>query len=400
MSGPFDFLHIKRRTVGSSNELSFDVLDAARDGVDSKKGHGSRVVAGPKPSQGSYHGVAGTSTLSAAPEVERRKKARRAHTRRIWVMAVIAVVTLVGAAGYFGYTYYQTKVDFNGKFNVLIERFVDIDKKLVDVDALMKNPLAMIGGTTSSKDEQETTSDENNKEASELATDYSGLFTSMKRELNAITAEAQAMKKQASNDEEKSSLSQLESASNARINMIFCAEEAFEIAENANVRVERTKKAWDKVMSADEMARTAAEEANEAGTEEATIEARTITESSRELFIEAQGDLQAIGDDNPKVSFENERAYIEKRVESLDAAIKTANALLSNNKEGAISANNEYNAADKEAASLAANLPSSEEEKVARAYKIQLEKISAEYENHRSTASTADSAIRAYLNGR
>lgn len=44
MAGVFDFLHLKRNTRGSSNELSFDVLDAARNDLDSKRRRGSHGV--------------------------------------------------------------------------------------------------------------------------------------------------------------------------------------------------------------------------------------------------------------------------------------------------------------------------------------------------------------------
>ena len=76
MAGPFDHLHIKGRTAGTSNELSFDVLDAVRSEPSQKKARSVFIPSGPRQSQGSYTGVAGTSTLSAVPEVERRHLVR------------------------------------------------------------------------------------------------------------------------------------------------------------------------------------------------------------------------------------------------------------------------------------------------------------------------------------
>ena len=78
MSGHFDFLHVKKNSAGSPNELSFDVLDAARSQLDGKKSRTSRGSLSTSPKQGSYHGVGSGSTLSAVPEVERRKKLLRA----------------------------------------------------------------------------------------------------------------------------------------------------------------------------------------------------------------------------------------------------------------------------------------------------------------------------------
>jgi hypothetical protein len=43
VAADFDHRHLKRNTAGSSNELSFDVLDAARSGMDTQKGSARRV---------------------------------------------------------------------------------------------------------------------------------------------------------------------------------------------------------------------------------------------------------------------------------------------------------------------------------------------------------------------
>ena len=141
MAGPFDHLHIKGRTAGTSNELSFDVLDAVRSEPSQKKARSVFIPSGPRQSQGSYTGVAGTSTLSAVPEVERRKRARRNRTIRVWAIAIVVVVVLASAAGYAGYRLYQDRAHFTGQYNELIMRFTDIDKTMVRIDALMRDPL-------------------------------------------------------------------------------------------------------------------------------------------------------------------------------------------------------------------------------------------------------------------
>lgn len=400
MPGPFDFLHIKGHTEGSSNELSFDVLDAARSDADSQKKRGSRISPGIKPSQGSYHGVAGSSTLSAAPEVERRKRARRAHTRRIWVIAIVAILAFVGTGSYLGYLYYQSKVDFGGRFNVLIDRLVEVDKTIVNVDELMQNPQVMVDENASSNSSTEATKNSDEQGLSSAAQEASRKIPSLRRELNAINAEAQKLREAAARDDERVVLSQLQAATEAREKMFGNAEEALALAKQAGMRVVKINDAWTKVLEADEMARSAAEAANEANTEEATLDARRMTESARVLFIGAKEELEVIEVEKPKLNLSLEKSYIDKRAESLEAAVRTANALLASNREGAVAANNAYNEADKEAASLALSLPASEGSQVTQAYQTQFQNMAKEYDKSRAAATTADSSLRSYLDNR
>lgn len=399
MSGPFDFLHIKKRTEGSSNELSFDVLDAARSDADDQQRRNTRKPAEIKPFQDSYHGAIGSSTFSAAPEVVRRKRARREHTRRVWLIACVAIIAFIGTGAYLGYLYYQGKSDFGGRFDALIDRFVDIDKTMVEIDELMQDPMKMVDVEASS-DSSGASNDNEEPGMSVEAQQALKKIPSLKREMNAIAGEAQKLKESANLDEERTALSQVENAALARGDMFEHSEEVLEIAKKTASRVVKTNDAWNKVLKADQIARDATEMANEASTEETTLEARRQTENARVLFIEAKEDLEAIETDKPSVNFTEEKKYIDKRTRSLEAAVKTANALLANNREGAVSANNEYNEADKEAASFANKLPSSEGTQVVQAYQSQFENAVKAYNQSRASVATADSSLRAYLEDR
>ena len=404
MAGPFEFLHIKRRTEGSSNELSFDVLDAARTDIDSQKRREARTHVGPKPSQGSYHGVAGTSTLSAVPEVERRKKARRAHLVRAWAAVIAVIVLVTGVGAFVGFQLHQDKQDFNGQYNALIERMVESDQMLLRIDEVMEKPL----------ETAEIAFDKNSQQAeSPNSTSYEAKISSpkdienleeripgFKRELNAVMAESQRLKEFASSDRNRAALSQLQSAVEARLEMIASAGESLDIVVEAGKRMAAAKGIWQIVLKADGIAREAAELANSAGTEEAIRAAKARTEEARDLFIEAKDNLSSLEIGRPELDYSSEKAYVEKRVESLSAAIKTSDALLTNNRDAASKANAEYNSADKEAVSLAVKLPSSETEKIKRAYSDQINKIYVTYDNNKVAAATADSAIRSYLDGR
>ena len=380
MAGPFDFLHIKRRTAGSSNELSFDVLDAAsKEAADKgdRQQRQSRASTAPKPSQGTYHGVAGSSTLSGLAEVERRKRARRARTARLWIIAAVAVIALVGTGVFFGYRIYQDRVDFSSRFNQLIDRFIEIDQTMVDIDSLMADPL-------------------NSVELVERA-EVANRFASLNRELNAVIAEAHDMESSAFSESDRSALEQAAEAADARSSMIAAAESAFTLSERANQISDEAVAAWNKVLEADSQAREATELANSARTEQATRNAQEKTKQARDLMDVALADLERVEKEEPRVDLSTERKYVSKRIEALDAANDTANALLADDRAAATAANDAYNAADSEAVALAADLPETLAGQVKATYESDLDRILESYTDARNAVTAADSALRSYL---
>ena len=83
MAGIGDHIHVKKNTAGSSNELSFDVLDAARNGLDTKGRKAPRPQALQKPSKGDYHGVA-ERRLSRSRQKPRRGRPKVAAAYCPW----------------------------------------------------------------------------------------------------------------------------------------------------------------------------------------------------------------------------------------------------------------------------------------------------------------------------
>ena len=378
MAGPFDFLHLKSHTEGSSNELTFDVLEAASRGLDGKKDKDrSAAPTAPKPSQGSYHGVGNTSTLSNAPEVTRRKRARRARAARSWLIAVVAVAALVGTGVFFGYQIHQERVDFSDRFNHLIDRFIEIDHTMVEVDSLMADPLNSVELVKRSE--------------------VSDRFSSLARELNATIAAAHELEPSAKSDEDRSALAEVEKAANARSDMLDAAESAFTLSKRVNQLADSATDAWKDVLEGDSIAREAAALANKASNEEETNAAREKTQQARDFMDGARVTLSQVAKEQPGIDFSAETAYVNKRIESLDAAVKTADALLANDRDAARSANDAYNAADSEAAALAGAITVAPAEHVRAAFQSTLEESLQAYTQARATVTAADSSLRAYL---
>ena len=378
MAGPFDFLHLKSHTEGSSNELTFDVLEAASRGLDNKKDKDrSAAPTAPKSSQGSYRGVGDTSTLSNAPEVTRRKRARRARAARSWLIAAVAVIALVGTGVFFGYRIHQERVDFNDRFHLLIDRFIEIDRTMVEVDSLMVDPLNSVELVKRSE--------------------VSDRFATLNRELNATIAAAHELSSSAQTDQDRAALGEMEKAASARSDMLAAAESAFTLSKHVNQLADSATSAWNDVLEGDNVAREATGLANKASTEDETIVARDKTQQARDVMDGARSMLSQVAKEQPGIDFSSELAYINKRIEALDAAIETSNALLANDRDAARKANDAYNSADGEAASLAGSINTSPAEHVKTAFQSKLEESLQAYSRARETVTSADSSLRAYL---
>ena len=377
MPGSFDFLHIKRHTAGSSNELSFDVLDAARSQLDDNSKKSPRAAKTPSASRGSYHGVAGTSTLSAIPEVERRKKLRRARAIRIRVLTVLVIVAALGALGFAGYSFYQSKVDFSDRYNALVSDLSTIDEELVKVDAVMVDPLAA--------------------NMYEKRVEAKKKLDWIAQKLDAVSDATEKAIPYAMGDRDTVALTQMGNAIDGRKDMLVAAKSVFEVADQFDQELDVSKKAWNKVLNADRTAREATASANNASTDESTESAKQMTQEARDQFAEARTDLEGVTYRHESVDFSAQIEYLNKRVEALGYAIATADALIAGDREQATANNNAYNEADEEAVQLAQELPLLIDDQVRSAFEKEIAPHAKKYNEARDGVAEADADIRAYL---
>ena len=283
MSNPFDHLHIKRHTAGSSNELSFDVLDAARDGqVPKKKRFGkqsgpqmlrpvrseepspkvaeSEPVAEPpsresveesapvadEPDRASYHRATGKSTLSAQKEVTTRKHDRRWHSIRIGVIASVLGVAMVAAAAYVGYQQYEEMQLFKGKYDSLVELFVEADEAIPLTDAFVADPF----GAT----EEELT--EMRDAAAKAALSLQQLADERVSAASYVVGE-----------QDETALERIDEAAANRQDMFAAALGAADVVEDSNIQSSEVNGVWHRVLEADKTARAASDAANVADTD-------------------------------------------------------------------------------------------------------------------------------------
>jgi len=375
MPGNFEFLHIKRRTAGSSNELSFDVLEHKSVKADEKTQRNAKIPKAPKPYQGSYHGVTGTATLSGQAEVEKRKRVRRSHRLRLKVLGGVAIAALVAVGVYVGVKYYESQSDINARIVALVDRLAEVDETLAEADSMMRDPLDV-----SQADRSRVTS----------------AMPKLSTELNRITIDAQSLLDLSVDERSEIVIGQITKTAQTRNNMIAVAKETLDFAAEANTQIDRATNAWNNVISADQLAREATNIANTASTPEMTSKTLEMTREARDRFSRALTELQNMKTVY-RIDLADQEAYLVKKVEAMDKSIATSEALLAGNRSAASAANDAYNDADEEAVRLAADLPASIDDIV----RDRLEKILADYKARYADARIrtveADAVIREYL---
>lgn len=415
MSNAFDHLHIKRNTAGSSNELSFDVLDAARDGYAPKKKrfgwrggpHVLRPVrqeetapkdqdaepaAPPQPPEPvqsneeipvatqrtSYHRATGKSLLSAQEEVTSRKRTRRSRSIRIAILTSIVAVAMMVATAYVGYQHYEEMQLFKGKFDSLVELFVEADGAIPLTDAFMADPF----GAT--EDEMQKMQD---------ATANAMML------LQQLSDERDLADSYTVTEQDKLALEKIDEASAYRIDMMSAVLHAVEVVDSSDAQSSEVNAVWHRVLGADEAARKATVAANAADSDEAITDARKQTQDARAQLQAVLEDMEKIAAKRTDLDLSNHIAYLQTRISSLDHAIATSDALLKQDKAAAATENDAYNEADKQAAKIAEKLPLSAEQTVEEAYEEQVRACIADYEAARNKAIQSDALIRQYLRG-
>lgn len=387
MAGVFDFLHIKKHTAGSSNELSFDVLEqmsVEADGKAKKKSasketlpiSSSNGAKTPKASKGSFAGVANTTTLSGQAEVEKRKKARHAHRLRVQAAVLVAVVVLV-AMGIFAFTrFHEEQADYTDRVTALVDRISAVDDELLEIDALMADPL-----------------DEGQAAARTKAlADMPKMMT----ELNKISVDVQTLARAPLDDNAKVVVDQLGKATQARNGMINCAAEAFRTSADAADQVNRANTVWNDVLKADQLAREAIADANKAATQEATSAVIDKTRAALEGIAQARSELAEMSAVY-HIDFSAQDAYLAKKAEALEKSIETSEALLAGDRSAATNANDAYNQADSAAAELAEALPPSIGGLVHDQFERNMGELQKRYTEARDRTVEIDSVIRQYL---
>lgn len=439
--------HIKRHTAGTSNEISFSVLDAAKQALDGEEvepakrpplfgrislftlpGRRKKPIATPKKARGLHlstgdfvsvdgedvpvsFGVIGPDAASGAGGILERSSAAGAATGTRTASASPSAIARKPARS-------PEEEIARRKARRRLSRIVG-----VSVVAVVSVALLAAGGVYLYKEQQShqenvgqldealglvSQADETLHVLDEVVQNPFAEGSAEKRatlekqigQTSAVLDEADEKARAASVDlrasRDKEAANQTVAAIVARRSLLEAGSQLVSLSAAAQQATTLVDEAWAYLLEADELAREAAALVVETTPEN--------VQASKDKTNEAIAALQAARTslDDAKIAFDaadlsDVAAYIDKRVEALGYALASDDAFLARNKEEAAAQNDAYNAADAEAAALAQGLPDAPSSLVSDAYESAATELVNAYSTARSQAGTADAFILDYL---
>ncbi|MDR0515281.1 MAG: hypothetical protein LBG81_09025 [Coriobacteriaceae bacterium] len=432
--------HIKRHTVGTSNELSFSVLDAAKMRADAEVGKGNapafpdfgkiplfslpsaRKKAVSTPNKESvlllpdgsavsatnaavsdvaanvYHSASAigadllgkgvsTAKASAAPAATKshasseeevmRRKTRRRH-RRLFMSFFTLVFTLC-VAGVGAYILYGVVTNHEEQVSLLDQSLGVLTKS----DKTIQEMNQMVASAPEAE-----TIDEINALVAKLP--------ETEQRLDEAKALALPVSQNNGDAASKEAADQALAAIEARREMLETGVSLLYAKIQVKQDIETINQVWDTVLQADALAREAdmmvtdTTEDNVRASKEKSGQAQALFSDARYLL--GQLEASALSPDmQPLID------YVDKRTESIQYAMASDDALLAQNRQEAQDFHEAWKNTDAEAAGMAKRLPSDVETPVLAAYSMYTAKTRDSYEQMRLRASTADAFLRDYL---
>ena len=404
--------HIKRHTRGTSNEISFSVLDAAKnalegddDGLKHRPGRislftlpGKRKKPAPTPtkerglplSTGGFVSVDDSgptsklgmsappprssgsteknpsTALAVAPVKPKRspeeeialRKARRRLSKWLAIAVVVVVSAgLLSAGGVYLYRDYQTQQGHVAVLDDALLLVKEADETIEKLDEVVKNPFA------DGSDEQRV--------------DIQAQLEDVEGKLQDADEKARTVSLELNGAREKEAANQTVAAIAARYTLVEQGQLLMNAATEAQLAAEQVDRAWKTVLKGDDLANK-------------TKEALAAFDEAYQAFSDVQSTYAS-------ADFSQYFDYIGKRQESLGYAIASDDAILAKNKEEATAQNNAYNIADAEAAVLAKSLPEDPAVIIDETFAEATADVAKAYSTARLQARSADAFISDYL---
>lgn len=424
--------HIKKHTRGTSNEISFSVLDAAKNALDGDEDGGQKHGPGrislftlpgrhkkPAPTPTKERGLplstgdfvsvdegASTSKIGAlapsprsagqadksssmphpaapskpkrSPEEEiARRKARRRLSKWLAVSVIVVVsVGLLGAGGLYLYRDYQSQQGHVAVLDDALASVKEADETIKMLNDVVSRPFA--------------------EDSEAMRATIQSKLEEVRQQLADADEKARAVSLELHGAREKEAANQTVAAIAARFSLVDQGQALMNAASEAQNAAERVDEAWETVLKGDDLARQAAQMVTDTTVE--NVEAsKEKTNEALTAFDEAYAEFTDVQVVYPAADFSAFVDYIAKRQESLGYAIASDDAFLAKDKEEATAQNNAYNIADAEAATLAKALPEDPSSVVDEAFETATADVAKAYSTARLQASSADAFIRDYL---
>lgn len=195
---------------------------------------------------------------------------------------------------------------------------------------------------------------------------------------------------------ERSVADNLMTAASARRTMFEKGWSALESAQDFSSLYEQLNELWQGVLEADDHARQAAQAASSGDL--STIGPSTeLANQAIGEFEQARSHLQELALANPSIDVSVQETYLDTRIEALGYAVASNEALAVRDTQTAVAQNDAYNAADAEAADLAQQLPADPGQSAVDAMQQLIGDDIESYEAARAQASASDAFLRDYF---
>ncbi|MEY8459770.1 hypothetical protein AALA69_01385 [Eggerthellaceae bacterium 24-137] len=401
-------LHIKSHTHGSSNEISFSVLDAAREARDAEERDrrrggetgkislftlGSSKKPRSTPTKGQHIVIPeGAAPAHKADRPSSPALGRRAESRIPGVITVVVIVcALLALALTVSQTFLQVnarQTSFRGQLLAQIDVVNQCDQTLIPFDNLVMAQYEkdrFSRGDTPSFDEL---SDSYRAVVGDIAPSRSQLE-------EAITA-LEALVPSLSENKDKEAAHQAISAARSRLNMLDSGVAVIDESLMATAAFSQTQEGWKKLIDADAAAREATSLLRDM-TKENVEKSMERSSQAADLLVQAASLFSQAQEGYPALDLQDFINYAAKREESQRTALEADRAYLDRDKEQLKKKNKQYNQLEEEAAALAEQMGDDPAARVVDLYRSAIEEDVQAYDAERVKAGNADAFLRDYL---
>lgn len=409
--GIVENLHIKGNTAGTSNELSLSVLDERSKKADGKSsttprlsrlnkvsvfsvenGTSRKEKKSEKKAEKRAEKNAGyaldLSTKGRAArarkralddpeaEIRRRKSARRARRVVGTVVGVAASIAVIAYAGYHLWSAYQQNMENLTVLGQAMQELETADEVVLAVDELATDGIG-------------DTSDE----------DLDALIAQIddaRIHINAAAAFGDTAYESMEQSADREAALKAQESAAARTELLDDALIIIQAESQARTASTAMQQCWDSLVAADALLKEAAAMVTETTNENVKAsEEKTI--QARDTLNEAAASLASAQEAYPSADLSVFESYIAKRLEAIEYALASNEAIYIQDKATADEQNALYNDADAEAVEIAQKLPKDPTQPIEDALEADTQETRDSYFDTREAAAQSDAYIRDYL---
>lgn len=397
-------MHVKRSTQGSSNEISFSVLDAAREARDAEErdhreggtarptlftlGKGKKPR--PTPVKGQSIVLSGSSQASPATSSSMDRR-MRGIVPVIVVVCVLLVITLVGGQALMSMREQQRSL--LETLNDQVDIIKSCDESLLPFDELVMEQCNIKRLSPSATGNSAPSTEALNEGYRAVVAEIAPMRTQLEDTIAAMETLQQSL----NDNDDKEAASQVVTAARSRLNMLDAGVSIIEESLMGTEAFLNARSGWNAVINADAVIREATALTEEMNKEN-VLASRAKGEEAMALLGEAKRGFTQAEPAYPGLDLSSFEAYVDKRSQAQEAALAADDAYLARDKEELEAQNDRYNTLEEEAAALAQGLGEDDPEQiVAQRFYGKIEADQAAYEAERLKAGNADAFLREYL---